>query len=184
MSSGCVFVLRLMHRVLQARGRVEATQAVLHKAAQYNAKVENATAKLNADLAASEHQAELAKLRDLIALNEALKLQEAQFKANCGRQRTALRVRRHWSTSPHNLHLLSIAHFPRLRHVIMAAVAGVMSMSFEGQAVTITIVRMTRRFELSARMRTGLYFLQTPAGDRRVVESAGDWGGGDATGRD
>ena len=42
--------------------------------------------------AASEHQAELAKLRDLIALNESLKLQEVQFKASCARQRAAFRV--------------------------------------------------------------------------------------------
>ena len=73
---------------------MEATQAAFNKAAAYNVRVETATAKLNAELAASEHQAELAKLRDLIALNEALKLQEAQFKASCSRQRNALRVRR------------------------------------------------------------------------------------------
>ena len=79
---------------MQSKGRVEATQAAFNKAAAYNVRVETATAKLNAELAASEHQAELAKLRDLIALNEALKLQEAQFKASCSRQRNALRVRR------------------------------------------------------------------------------------------
>jgi hypothetical protein len=41
--------------------------------------------------AASGKQAELAKLRDLIALNESLKLQEAQFKGSCARQRAALK---------------------------------------------------------------------------------------------
>jgi hypothetical protein len=86
----CAFVVA---RVPQARSRVEATQAVLQKAVQYNTRVENATAKLNAELAASEHQAELTKLRSLIALNESLKQQEAQFKASCARQRAALRVR-------------------------------------------------------------------------------------------
>lgn len=50
-----------------------------------------AIAKATADAGASDKQAELAKLRDLIALNESLKQQEAQFKAACGRQRGQLK---------------------------------------------------------------------------------------------
>jgi hypothetical protein len=76
---------------------VEATQATFTKAAQRNQRIEAAIAKLNAELAASDRQAELARLRDLIALNEALKQQEAQFKANCAKQRAVLRVRDWWA---------------------------------------------------------------------------------------
>ena len=76
---------------------MEATQATFTKAAQRNQRIEAAIAKLNAELAASDRQAELARLRDLIALNEALKQQEAQFKANCAKQRAVLRVRDWWA---------------------------------------------------------------------------------------
>ncbi len=76
---------------MQARAKVEAGTVAWKKTINYNARVTAAIAKAVADAAASGKQAELAKLRDLIALNESLKLQEAQFKSSCARQRAALK---------------------------------------------------------------------------------------------
>lgn len=62
------------------------------KAVLYNQRVSAAIAKAAAEAASSDKQAELARLRELISLNESLKQQEATFKATCGRQRAALKA--------------------------------------------------------------------------------------------
>ena len=63
------------------------------RAEKYNARVGAEIAKLKDLEAQSEYKSDLAKLKSLVMLNESLKSQEAQFKANCKRQLKALQER-------------------------------------------------------------------------------------------
>lgn len=71
----------------------QALQAALDKATAYNDRVRAATAKLDEASSKPEHQSDLARLRELVALNEGLKLQETQFKASCARQLGILKAK-------------------------------------------------------------------------------------------
>ena len=69
--------------------KLQASQTELKKKEAYNAKATRETEKLNAEEAKAD-QAVLAALKRLVALNEALKQHEAEFKASCRRQLESL----------------------------------------------------------------------------------------------
>lgn len=70
-------------------GKLQASQTELKKKEAYNAKATRETEKLNAEEAKAD-QTVLAALKRLVALNEALKQHEAEFKASCRRQLESL----------------------------------------------------------------------------------------------
>lgn len=77
----------------QCKSKLDGTATALRKAVTYNQRVAAAIAKFVQEESSGEKQAEQARLKDLISLNDNLKAQEAQFKASCARQRAALKAR-------------------------------------------------------------------------------------------
>eukprot|EP00753_Platysulcus_tardus_P007692 PLAT15393.1.p1 GENE.PLAT15393.1~~PLAT15393.1.p1 ORF type:complete len:647 (+),score=430.85 PLAT15393.1:25-1941(+) len=73
-----------------AAAALRAAAAAREKAAKYNARVVRETKKLEAVESREEFAADLAELKALVQLNEALKAQEAAFKASCLSQRSRL----------------------------------------------------------------------------------------------
>ena len=69
--------------------KLQASQTELKKKEAYNAKAQRETEKLNAEEAKAD-QTILAQLKRLVALNEALKQHETEFKASCRRQLESL----------------------------------------------------------------------------------------------
>ena len=74
-------------RIGMIRARAEKLDAQIRKSELHNAKVEAATAKLAALEGKSEFKSDLARLRELVLLNENLKSQEQDFKKSCEAQK-------------------------------------------------------------------------------------------------
>ena len=95
--------LQNMMKMLTSANKYVAVQPVLgrppthaHACAlspRYNERVLSETAKLEKLATASQHQDDLGRLRQLVTLNESLKSQESQFRANCKQQLASLDVR-------------------------------------------------------------------------------------------
>jgi hypothetical protein len=73
-----------------ALSQLKQVEAALADTVAYNARVEDETAKLVAIGDSHENKPHIAKLRELLLLNERLRLQEKEFKASCRAQKEAL----------------------------------------------------------------------------------------------
>lgn len=74
-------------RVQMISARADGIEARVRKSEAHNKKVEAATAKLAELEGKSEFKSDLAKLRNLVLLNESLKMQEKEFKESCRTQK-------------------------------------------------------------------------------------------------
>eukprot|EP00936_MAST-01D_sp_MAST-1D-sp1_P001206 g1206.t1 len=72
--------------------RLRALREEVQKTVAYNARIVREEAKLDEIEKSSGMAAELAKLRQLVLLNESMKTQESEFKANCKRQLAELQA--------------------------------------------------------------------------------------------